>query len=306
MALAIEASAGDLLRGGLDHDSLGDEAFPLAPVALVEGRLYDVVSGDRGRAIVGREGLEALAPKGARLCFAKGERFADGMIEVSESAVNFEKMARKKRSWRAGLLKGESGRSTAVSLRFRATRDYEDVTLCLLLFNDLGERAIEVQGIGDLMGEVESEESFEIPVAYDSERGAISYYFLFFTAEGEIVTNGREAMTPFLNRLFRDFYMEVVVGYMQAEGTSDAPVKLAHRYPVFVDPKWVAQDAPDFYYFTLEVDEQGFVSDIVPEAPVDEALLLACRRSLQEWLFLPKLRSGLPVKSRVRVPILLR
>ncbi len=301
------ASGSLQFRGGLDHELLDLSAYPLAPAAFLDDKLYSVVDGTGGRAVIDRDGQDTLLPEDSVVHLVKGEAFADGVVEVLASRV--EPTRSKPRLLALGGAYQRSRGSiagTRVSVEFRPSADFQEATLGILFFNDFGQRALHIQGLGDLQAGVVLNEEFELPFAYDDRREAIRYALLFFSSQGEIVTGGREPMTPFLNRMFDDFYSDLVMSYQASRPSETVPVSLAHRFPVEVDDSLIRSASGDTLYFMLEIDELGKVAKIVPEDNLEESLLKACSASLQEWLFLPRLEDGFLVRSQVRVPLRFR
>lgn len=294
-------------RGGLFHELAGDKAYPVAPVAMVDGRIYEVVSGSLGHAVVRSGGALSLLPHEANIHLAKGERFAAGTIEVQRSRVE-QAPTHPSADGLSQSFASEtaSAMGTRVSLVYSPSKDYEDVMLALLLYNDAGERALHFQQLGDLQaGEVASE-SFEMDVAYDYGSLAARFAFLFFGPEGEIATSGRRSVTPIINMMFEDFYAGVVGAYIAKRADGVVPLSLVHRYPIACEGAARSKDGSENeVYFELAVDHRGMVTSVTPLGRVERRLEEACVQSMKQWLFMPRSEDGFPVASRARVPVVL-
>jgi hypothetical protein len=192
---------------------------------------------------------------------------------------------------------------TAVGLRLKGSEDYEDVLLGLLFFDNMGSHELFVRGVGALKAGEERSLAYHIPAAFDASRAQVNYAVLLFCPEGEIVTEGRRQMTPFLNGMFESFYSELIFAYQENSGGRDRPVSLVQQYPVSADLGTDRPLATNPVYFTLSVDERGFVKRIESSVDLPAELYVACERSFREWLFLPRLEAGFPMQSRVRVPV---
>jgi len=292
-------------RGGLLHEVAGGDAYPVAPVAIVDGRIYEVVSGSLGRAVVRSGGVLSLLPEGAGVHLAKGERFAAGMIEVQKSRVEQVRIdARSDDYSRSFAPETDSAMGTRVSLVYSPAKDYEDVTLALLLYNDAGERALHLQQLGDLRAGEMASESFEMAVAYDYGGLAARFAFLFFSPQGEIVTPGRRSVTPIVNMMFEEFYAEIVSAYIAKRTDGVVPLSLVHRYPIALPSATKAKDpSGKKARFEITVDHRGLVTSVKPLDRVERRLEEACLQSMKHWLFMPRLEDGFPVASRARVPV---
>lgn len=291
-------------EGGLDHSYLSAEAYPLAPAHLAKGEVMQVVARKNGRVIAERADGSRTSVSNEELGLLKGERFAGGMVKVVESRVRVVERVSSKSAVNAGYYtKPPMELQTAVSLILKASENYDDVLLGMLFFNDLGEHEFFVRNVGSLAsGEVRTL-SYNIPAAFDASRAEVNYAVLLFCPEGEIVTEGRRQMTPFLNGMFESFYSELVFAYQENSGSRDRPVSLVQQYPVTADLGTDGPLAADPVFFTLSVDERGFVKRIESSVDLPAELYAACERSFREWLFLPKIEAGFPRPSRVRVPV---
>lgn len=291
-------------EGGLDHALLGAEAYPLAPVHLSGGKVWEVVSGTKGRVVVEKTDGSRATVKSPRLSLLKGELFAEGMVEVLESSVNKTESV----LHGGGLSNGFYSKrllelKTAIFVRLLPSEDFDDVMLGVLFFDELGGHELILNDVGALKAGAERSLSFRIPGAFDTTRSRVNYAVLLFCPEGEIVTNGRRQMTPLLNSLFESFYSELVYAYRNKNLEANLPVSLVQQYPVFADASETNESPESPVYFTLSVDERGFVSGVKASEVLSDDVFAACERSFREWLFLPRLSGGYPRPSQVRVPV---
>ena len=302
-ALAPEGIAETRWLGGLDHEALDATAYPLAPAAIVDGELYDVVADGSGRLYYAGDKEGALAA-GEAVFLCKGEVFADGLIEVERSVFSLSGRSEPRGATREGLAEEITGVSLlVVDLRLRASRRFEDVTVGLLFYDDYGYSGLELRRIGRVESGGLQRCLFEVAGPVGLMSGVTRCALLFFGAGGEIVSDARGALTPMLNRFFEGWYQELVYAYQQRVGLVSNPVKLVHRYPVLFDAGARVGERDEPIVFKLLVDELGFVVQGDTEADVEPGLRQACELSLREWLFLPRLENGFPVRSRVRVPV---
>lgn len=291
-------------EGGLDHSYLSAEAYPLVPAHLAKGEVLQVVSGRNGRVLTESADGKRIGVSHAELVLLKGERFAGGMVQVVHSRVRAVERVSGSAAVSAGYYTNPpTEKQTAVSLKLRASENFEDVLLGMLFFDESGRHEFFLRSVGVLRGGEENTLDYHIPVAFDVSRSEVNYAFLFFCPEGEIVTEGRRQMTPFLNGMFESFYSELVYAYQENTGNRNRPVSLVQKYPVFADLGSGSSLAIEPAYFTLSVDERGFVEAVESTDDLPAELYSACERSFREWLFLPKLEGGYPVPSRVRVPV---
>jgi len=290
--------------GGIDHSFLSAEAYPLVPVHIAKEDAWQVVSGRNGKVVVLKGEGKRSTIGDPRLCLLKGEVFAPGIVQVTESSVTPRKPSRGFSSFDTGYYT-QSYRAprTGISLKLMPSESYDEVVLGMLFFDGAGAHELYMQSLGSLLAREERQVSFDIPVAFDTSNNSVGYTVLLFCPEGEIVTDGRRQMTPFLNGLFEDLYSELVFAYQERNHSQSRPVSLVQKYPLLmeVDGSSLAQRAT--VYFTLTVDKRGLVEGVAASRELSDEIYSACEQSFREWLFMPKLENGFPLPSQVRVPV---
>ncbi len=290
-----------LLAGGLDHPSLSSSDFPVALAAIEKGKLLEIVAADSSGQIALDENGNSIEFPDTKLILAKGQAFAEGKLEIAASSAHILDNApsSKASAYRSGQSDG-----TLVEVTLVPTRDYSNVVMAAVFFTFDGRREISAESIGDLQAGRETHVSLMNPEVYDHSSQQIEYSLLFFSDEGEIVSEFRRRSSLLVAQMFEEFYREFVHGYALANEEPNRPVSLVHRYPMdFEGVESAASKQSGSTFFTLSVDETGLVSRVDTDDSLPVALRERCERSLNEWLFLPKISEGFAAPSKVRVPV---
>jgi len=287
----------------LEHRLLDDDAYPVALAAMTDGKLVEVVGADaRRQMMTGMQG-ERVDASEANVVLAKGVAFADGVLRVAASQVAVIE-PEKRPALVASSFRGRGAGGTLIEATLEPERDYKDVVMVVVFFAPDGRYEISAQSIGDLTAGQRHNASARTPVAYDYRNYQINYTFLFFNNEGEIVTDLRSQATPLVNRIFRDFYRNLIESYQAANVDQSVPARLVHRYPIdFEDLKGRYFGGQNSAVFTLGIDDAGMVESVETTSEITPELLARCERSMKQWLFLPELKDGFPVSSLARVPV---
>jgi hypothetical protein len=193
--------------------------------------------------------------------------------------------------------------------RVVANESHSDCYVAVLFFGadaagnpDYKPTAIAFKKIGDLVAGRETE--IKIASAYvNTGRPNFFIYSLIFTKGLEIRSDQSEEIARFFRRQDMIEHSEVLDHYRAAYPAADHPAVAYLRFPPLlpqdVDPKQL----PPGIVAKLSVMETGEVDSLelspVLEPNVDHAI----HRALEGWLFLPRLKKGLPVRTQIEVPL---
>lgn len=287
----------------LDHHLLDDSAYPVALAAIKDGKLIEISSAHSEALTAQDDAGNRIDINDTRMELAKGARFSDGQIRVvsSEAIVLKEDEDVVSIASRFASRKPEG---IQVEANLTPSRDFSNVVMATVFFTEGGLYEMVAQSIGDLQGGKTHAISLKSPTVYDYVNHSINYTFLFFSEEGEIVSDVRKRATPLVNRIFEDFYEKLITGFQMANGASDRSASLVHRYPIdFAGLDRLVSKKSGKTVFTLSIDEAGLVKSVEVEDKLNPKLLERCQRSLKEWLFLPRLQDGFAVASKARIPV---
>ncbi len=287
----------------LDHRWLDNSAYPVALTALKEGKLIEISSADSQIQIAEDDNGNRIDFSATRMQLAKGSRFAEGEIRVASSrAVVLEDTSRA--GFIASSFTSPEPEGMLVEASLSPSRSYSNVVMAAVFFTNEGVYEVSAQSIGDLVAGQSRRIALRSPVVYDYVNHDINYTLLFFSEEGEIVSDIRRRATPLVNRMFEDFYGNVIASFQTVNELSDRPVSVVHRYPInFEGLEKLTSKQRGKTYFTLSIDEMGLVKSVKTDAKLNAKLLARCERSLKEWLFLPRIQDGFPVAASARVPV---
>lgn len=287
----------------LDHHLLDDRAYPVALAAIKDGKLIEISSAHSEALTAQDDAGNRIDINDTRMELAKGSGFAQGQIRVVSSEAIVLKEDEDVVSI-ASRFAARKPQGIQVEANLTPSRDFSNVVMATVFFTEGGLYELVAQSIGDLQGGRTHAISLKSPTVYDYVNHTINYTFLFFSEEGEIVSDVRRRATPLVNRMFEDFYGKLITGFQMANGVSDRSVSLVHRYPIdFAGLDRLVSKKSGKTIFTLSIDETGLVQSVEAEEKLNSKLLERCQRSLKEWLFLPRLQDGFAVASKARIPV---
>jgi hypothetical protein len=128
------------------------------------------------------------------------------------------------------------------------------------------------------------------------------FLVMVFAAGGaEVATNADGHVAEYFTRLEKVRLAQAVARYRAEFRTTDhaaaAFVRIAPRLPPGTSPPSAPLTA------TLSVGDDGVVSFVHVDGTEDADLTGAIRDAMEGWLFLPRLKGGVPVASRVAIPV---
>lgn len=166
-----------------------------------------------------------------------------------------------------------------------------------------GSTAIAFRQVGDLAAGRETRVTIDCGYVVRAGRGRGHYFPLAFSRGREIRTDQCENSARFLRHGEMETHAALLAQYRKDNPASDRPASAYLRFqpelPVGVDPR----SLPSTVTANFSVTETGEVDDVELDQVLDAKVEKEIRRALDGWLFLPRLRKGLPVRSRITVPL---
>lgn len=290
------------LGGGvLDHPSLGDRGYPVALAAIENGQLLEIVAADAARQVALDAGGRSIGFDDTKLLFAKGAGFAEGELKIASSQAH---ILRDEPHESASAYRSKGSDGTLIEATLIPTRNYSNVVMAAVFYSFEGRREVSAESIGDLVAGQETYVSLLNPEDYDYANQEIEYTLLFFSDQGEIVSDFRKRSGMLIDQMFEEFYRELVYEYQVANEQSNRNASLVHRYPInFAGLEKALSKQHGSTSFVLNVNEMGIVTNVETVADLASPLRERCERSFREWLFLPQIRDGFAEPSRVSVPV---
>jgi hypothetical protein len=169
---------------------------------------------------------------------------------------------------------------------------------------------IHVHQIPDLKAKQSTTVTFSSVISIDPRYtnlpGAVGVGFKTFIihplfSEGrEIRTNLPEIAATYFYHREKLLHQALLRQWIKQAGKADQPLKPVLQIPPLLDS---TEGFPPNASATLSIAGDGTVSEAILDAefPPDAAKIL--QNTLRAWLFLPKLKGGMPVPARVKVPL---
>ncbi|HMD60156.1 MAG TPA: energy transducer TonB [Opitutaceae bacterium] len=136
-------------------------------------------------------------------------------------------------------------------------------------------------------------------------RSRLSYFLMVFCGGLEIHSNMDKTPAVFLRRLELYNHAQVRADYLAKFSRGDHALQ---QYLVFAPllPEGVDRAAlPKSVTAAFDVDEDGRVQKLELQEPLPEPVRREVRRAVRAWLFLPRIKGGVPVTTNLRIPIVL-
>lgn len=132
--------------------------------------------------------------------------------------------------------------------------------------------------------------------------GGRSFFPIIFAAGGqEVRTSWNDKVATYYSDITHLKHMATKASYLKEFADADHPV-VPFSMPAPVLPQR-SQTPRATVNALLEVDVTGSVVSVALDTKLESAIESAVHEALLEWLFMPKLVAGSPVRSRVEVPL---
>ena len=170
----------------------------------------------------------------------------------------------------------------------------------LLGATDKPQATILVQSLPDLPAHKETTVRFREKI--DQRPGGDTYFPLIFAAGGqEVRSNVSDLSARYFRRVEEVRLATVLADYRVKFPTADRPAEPVLRIQPLLPTGVAVPTEP--VLTVVSIDATGQVSDVqIPEL-VSPQLTAALRDALGGWLFLPRLKAGEPVGTRLQVPL---
>jgi hypothetical protein len=144
----------------------------------------------------------------------------------------------------------------------------------------------------------------KISSAYIAPPNTRFYHFpLLFSKGQEVRSDQSEVSARFFRYQDIQAHREFLRQYRMKNPTSDRPAYAYLRYPPILPDGIDPRTLPGTIRATFRVTESGDVDSLVIEPELDPKALNAIRRAVGGWLFLPRLKNGLPIPVQIEAPL---
>lgn len=244
----------------------------------------------------------------------RGARFAPGSIELRSMKVNSSKTKMVLMFRDGGQVdSGPVSESSEFFVTVVPTQDYHECYVALIFFDqgyiegttDQPGASVQFEAIKPLVGGKENKIKLDFGFV-DFGARATGFFPIFFTRGLEIRSDQCELIARFFRHREMSIHEQILKSYQSKNASQSVALKPYLQIPPLV-PDEMIPATPLSIPTTFMVSEAGTVESLQFEgADVPTSILAPLRRSLNGWLFLPRLKDGRPVRTFVRVPILLQ
>jgi hypothetical protein len=163
--------------------------------------------------------------------------------------------------------------------------------------------AIAFLDVGDLTAGKET--PVRIDCGYVVPPGGTNYHYesLLFSKGAEIQTDHSEASAKFFRHLEMVAHNRMLADYCKQNSGADRPVVPYLRFPPLLPESVDPRNLPSTINLDFVVTESGEVDSMFIAPNLDPLSERAIRRAVGGWLFLPRLKAGQAVPTRIKMPI---
>jgi hypothetical protein len=156
--------------------------------------------------------------------------------------------------------------------------------------------------VGDLPAGRET--AVKIDCAYAAPGGGQYYTFpLVFSKGVEIRTDQSELVAQFFHQQDMAAHAELLARYRREFPTADRPAVAYLRFPPLLPDGVDPGSLPATIDAKFSVVESGEVDSLEINQVLDPRVEQAIRRAINGWLFLPRLKKGVPVRTMIDMPL---
>jgi len=273
-------------------------ARPGIPVAYVDGQRHMIVAFRGNDPVIIKNGARVTVHD-ARISIVPGESFAPGYVMVDQG---------KSTQWKDTFdTYGDVRKSSYTSFEgtFTADRDYSDVYIILLEFEDIGDaysEAPKVAILGSNVGRLEAGKKKSVYGTYPpltSDKG-LRWVGLVFSAGVQIhcSTDGN-----LLDSLFDSLDHVGLQKVVAQRNTGDYPIMVFRRFPLAFGDALKAAYAGRTVNVRLHIAPSGTIDFADSDDPGSGALVREVTLQMRHWLFLPRIKDGMAQEGIVVLPV---
>jgi hypothetical protein len=156
--------------------------------------------------------------------------------------------------------------------------------------------------IGTLKTGAEKHVEMSIPMVQEKTR-RLGCILLVFCGGLEIRSNLSDSSALLFRRVEVAEHAQLLKNYLQENQGADRPLKPCVRIVPELPKDVQTETLPKLIHVALVVTAEGTVEYPEIEEELPPAADKAIRRAISDWLFLPRLQAGLPVRAKVTIPI---
>ena len=290
---------------------------PLHPTVIMgsgkKGPACQVVGVDGNYAVADNHGTPLRLPSSATYEPVRAGAFLPGSLEIRGQEASSSQLRRTYRFIGGGGAEVSGGGEVdggvlSEGSRYEATvvasQAYPACYLVLVFFDpgfldgssDSPSGMVAFQRVGDLPAGVETK--IKAYFGYlDEKHRNMAYIPLYFSHGAEIRTSQAENSARFFRHMEMLRHRRLVDLYFQRNPRATLPAKPYLRFPPIFPPGVGRASVPDKLEVDFTVSSDGTVEEVTVPSAVPAEVLAGIQRTVQGWLFFPKLENGQPVES---------
>jgi len=278
---------------------------PTAIMGDYKDHLYPVVGVAGNIAVIDRDGKRIRMPSRSGFQAARVDGFLPGELRVRDQSELSKQVTRTYRfTDGAEASGGIVSQGSVYNATLEASRAYTECYGALLFYSvgylngdtDDPRMAVAFFPVGDLAAG--SETKIAADFAYvDFSKHAMYYLPLFFSQGREIRTNQEEALARLFRRVEMLRHERIVALYRQKHPGASLKAEPYLRFSPILPEHADMSAVPAVLRVDFAVTEDGTVEDVTTGAVVPPAIAYAVQRTLNGWLFMPKLVNGIPRRT---------
>ena len=277
-------------------------AHPTAILGYLKDKPYPVVAVDGDQAMIEKDGKRLRVPREAGYQAARAKGFLPGSIEVGAQDATANQVTRVYRfSNGAEVGGGVVSEGTAYRAKVVASRDYKECYVAIVFFDvgylkgdtDNPGMAVAFSEIGDLRAGVETKVKADFGYL-DFARHPMYSIPLFFSRGREIRTNFEDNSARLFRRIELLRHEKLLELYRQKNPAATLKAAPYLQFAPILPERANLSGVPAMLRVDFVVTADGTVEDVAPAAAVPDDVAGAIERTLEGWLFMPKLVNGVP------------
>jgi len=259
--------------------------------------------------IVDRDGKKTKLRSDAVFFAERAPHYADGDVKIAKLTVNGMALVATVDSMAdVARVGGRLGGTAYFEFTANASVDLKGAFVAVLIYdkgfltddriNPVPE--IVVRELPTLFAGEDTKVGFSSPLSDPKARPGV-LMLVFAAGGGEVQTNFSANAGRYFQRIAQARLAAALPKYLAEPGPLDRAAVPALRFNPILPENVIKPKAP--IEAMLAVSEKGWVTEVELPEGIDPRLETSLRANLQGWMFLPRIVSGTPVATRIKLPL---
>jgi hypothetical protein len=259
--------------------------------------------------IVDRDGKKTKLRSDAVFFAERAPHYADGDVKIAKLTVNGMALVATVDSMAdVARVGGRLGGTAYFEFTANASVDLKGAFVAVLIYDKgfLTDNRINpvpeivVRELPTLFAGEDTKVGFSSPLADPKARPGV-LMLVFAAGGGEVQTNFSANAGRYFQRIAQARLAAALPKYLAEPGPLDRAAVPALRFNPILPENVIKPKAP--IEAMLAVSEKGWVTEVELPEGIDPGLATSLRANLQGWMFLPRIVSGTPVATRIKLPL---